>query len=131
MAGEMFDECTTGSLIIVPNSILLVHYNAYYHLGRLIFWCLIHELPFPTWFHEFHLNYIMDIPLNYNTLLQEINTSINDMIEKIKNCENNINNILELKEWALNRNIQVYFYTINYFIYFLINLYYNLIVFYI
>ncbi|RHZ77780.1 hypothetical protein Glove_173g30 [Diversispora epigaea] len=47
IAGKIFDECTTESLIIVPNPILL-HYNAYYHLGHLIFWCLIYELPFPT-----------------------------------------------------------------------------------
>jgi len=117
MAGKIFDECITESLVIVPNSILL-HHNAYYHLGRLIFWCLIHELPFPTWLHEFHFNYIMDFSLDYNTLLQETNKTISNMVEKIQSNENNINEISELEEWALHRNIQVYLLYKNIFYYF-------------
>ncbi|RHZ82391.1 hypothetical protein Glove_109g44 [Diversispora epigaea] len=96
MAGKIFDECTTESLIIVPNSILL-HHNVYYHLGRLIFWCLIHKLPFLTWLHKFHLNYIMNFSLNYNTLLQETNKTISNMVEKIQELENLISFIVKYK----------------------------------
>jgi hypothetical protein len=105
-AGNIFEESLSGSIIITPNPILLTHFKAYYEFGRLLFWCLLHELPFPHWFHELHLNFIMGISISTTSLLQEINPAIYSMVQKIQ-AEENINNILEFKEWSMSRNIQV------------------------
>ncbi|CAG8612300.1 2823_t:CDS:2 [Diversispora eburnea] len=103
--GNIFEESLSGSLILISNPILLTHFKAYYKLSHILFWCLLHELPFSHWFHELHLNFIIGIFINTTSLLQEINPVIYSIVQKIQ-VEKNINDILEFKEWTISQKFK-------------------------
>jgi hypothetical protein len=96
------------TFIISPNPILL-HSNNFIILGKLLFWCLIHNGAWPHWLHKFHFQLIFEIEINYIQILEDIQPQIYQIIKILKDFNEELKpgKILGLKDWGLEYNLQV------------------------
>jgi len=96
--------------IISPNPFLLNSKKIFF-LGKILFWCLIHNGAWPHWMHKFHFQYMFNININYIQILKEINSHIYEITKSIENFHEELkpDRIIGLKEWGIGYNLQVKF----------------------
>jgi hypothetical protein len=100
---------SNDEFFIVSSSPFLLNSKKLFLLGKILFWCLIHNGAWPHWLHKFHFRYMFDIDVNYVQILKEINTQVHAIVELIENLneELTLGKIIGLGDWGLGYNLQV------------------------
>lgn len=96
--------------IISPNPILL-NTKKLVLLGKILFWCFIHNGAWPHWLHKFHFQFMFDMDINYIHVLKEISPQVYEITRSIENCREELSpgKIIGLQEWGMVYNLQVIF----------------------
>ena len=79
-----FNNSNNDLFIISANPILLTS-KKLVTLGKILFWCLIHNGAWPHWIHKFHFQFMFSLKINYINVLKEINPHIYEIIRSIRN----------------------------------------------
>ena len=117
---QLWDQLKENEELFIPNdniftissSPFLLHARKYITIGKLLFWCLIHNGAWPHWLHQFHFRYIFDIEINYIKVLEEIQPQIYEITKSIRNLNDNElrpGKVVGLNEWGFRYNLQVIF----------------------
>ncbi|GES79894.1 hypothetical protein GLOIN_2v1469659 [Rhizophagus clarus] len=95
------------TFFISPNPLYL-HFKKFTIIGKLLFWCLIHNGAWPHWLHKFHFRYIFNIEINYIQILKEIQPQVYGIIQSIRNFNEELKpgKIIGLNEWGYKYNLQ-------------------------
>jgi len=110
--------------IIAPNQ--LASYSQMYKLiGKLLFWCLIHNAAWLHWLDNFHFEFMFETNADYLEIIKNLQPNIYKIIEKVLNYNEDLElrNIEGLNEWAIQHELQVsiiYNFLINYLLKFII-----------
>jgi hypothetical protein len=96
------------AFLISPNPLHL-HSKKFTIIGKLLFWCMIHNGAWPHWLHKFHFRYIFDLKINYIQILREIQPQVYEIIKLIENLNEELKpgKINGLNEWGYTYNLQV------------------------
>ncbi|CAB5181155.1 unnamed protein product [Rhizophagus irregularis] len=56
-------------------------------IGKLLFWCLIHDGAWPHWIDNFHFKFIFEMEINYIQVIENLQPNVYKIIEKIVDYE--------------------------------------------
>ena len=78
-------------------------------IGKMLFWCLIHNGAWPHWMDNFHFKFMFDMHIDYIQIIKYLQPSIYKIIEKILNYEEELKPLVieGLNEWAIQYGFQV------------------------
>ena len=78
-------------------------------IGKVLFWCLIHNGAWPHWMDNFHFEFMFDMHIDYVQIIKYLQPSIYKIIEKILNYEEELKPLVieGLNEWAIQYGFQV------------------------
>jgi len=90
---------------LLNNDLILLQNDNLFVLGKILFWSFIHRGTWPTWFHPFHINFIMEHNVNTIEIFKKLQPNLFRLANQI-NVDNSAYN--EIKEWWSDyRNIDV------------------------
>jgi hypothetical protein len=100
---------SNNDTFFISSNPLHLHSKKFIIIGKLLFWCLIHNGAWPHWLHKFHFRYIFDIEINYTRILKEIQPQVYEIIRLIENFNEELKpgKIIGLDEWGFRYNLQV------------------------
>ena len=68
---------------LLNNDLILLQNDNLFVLGKILFWSFIHRGTWPTWFHPFHINFIMELEF-FGTVSEFSFKCINDLYYLLK-----------------------------------------------
>ena len=104
---KLFD--TSSEKYLIVSNPLVIYTQKLQLIGKLLFWCLIHNGAWPHWIDDFHFKFMFGIHVDYIQIIEYLQPSVYKIIEKILNCEEELKpSIIEgLNEWAIQYGLQV------------------------
>jgi len=108
---KLFDTIfdTNDENYLVISNPLVIYTQKLEFIGKMLFWCLIHDGAWPHWMDNFHFKFMFEMHINYIQIIKYLQPSIYNVIERILNCEEKLKplSIEGLNEWATQYGLQV------------------------
>ncbi len=99
-------ETEFGKLFLNDKNYNLLNYNSeildndyLFILGKILFWSFIHGGAWPTWFHPFQINFIVENNIDTIKIFKELQPHLYELAKKI-NTDNSAYN--EIRNWWSN-----------------------------
>jgi hypothetical protein len=100
---------TNNDTSIISSNPFFLHSKAFFYLGKMLFWSLIHDGAWPHWLNKFHFRYIFEMKINYIQILEEIQPLVFEITKSIEKINEELRPwlVAGLNEWGIQYNLQV------------------------
>jgi len=104
---KLFD--TSGENFLIVSNPFVIYTQKLQFIGKLLFWCLLHNGAWPHWIDDFHFKFMFEMHIDYIQTIKHLQPSVYKIVEKILNYEGELKpSIIEgLYEWAIQYGFQV------------------------